>query len=446
MNHTLRLWPVSWLSSLLLLLLFYPGVATADKGLGLHDVIAIALEKSPMLKAAQSDLNATSFGIKASRGRFFPQISGYAGYDRKSDPVVVVPIKAFGGKPPTFSRDQYRAGLSLVIPVYEGGKLRAQLEMSRFASAVASHTLSFTRQDLIANITNVFNQILYLKGLAISQEETLSALKKARQDAAQKLKVGKIAPVDLMRMETQVAQQEQDLITTQEAKRRARHALALLMGWQKDQLPELKGSLEVDLDSHLPEKPDRLVEEAWSRRPDLLALEAAVKKAEAELRYARGNHLPNLDIVGDYSRHAGGGLHGDEEVWTGGVALSMNIFSGGTISAQVGEAASRLSAQRSRLLQEKLKVRAQVLDAISRLKEARHRLLVAKKASRTAEETYRIEQLRYETGAGSITDSLLAQAAWQQALANEIGAKYAVQKALVDFKLAMGKIDRMGEK
>ncbi len=426
---------------LLFLASFAHSGAPSDRGLTLGDAVEFALKNSPVLSAARMDVNASDYGIKASRGRLFPQITGYAGYDRKSDPVVVVPIKAFGGKPPTFSRDQYRAGLSLVIPIYEGGKLWSQLDMARFAKEMAAHTLSFTRQDLIANITNVFNQVLYLKELVESQEETLTALKKARADAAEKLKVGRLAPVDLMRMDTQVAQQEQDLITSKENRRRALYALTLLMGWNRKQFPEVAGKLKASKIPVLSTQPEELVKKAWAQRPDIQAMDAAVKKAEAELKLARGGHLPNLDIVGDYSRHAGSGLHSDEEVWTGGLALSINIFSGGTVSAQIGEAASRLVAQQHRLINEKLKVRRQVLDALSNLHEARHRLLVAETAKRTAQETYRIEQLRYDTGAGTITDSLLAQAAWQQALANEIGARYAFEKALVDLRFAMGEIE-----
>jgi TolC family type I secretion outer membrane protein len=428
----------TWL--LLFLSLAHAG-APAAGGLTLQGAIDFALENSPVLSAARMDLNATDFQVRASRGRLLPQVTGYAGYDRKSDPVVVVPIKAFGGKPPTFSRDQYRAGLSLLIPIYEGGRLWSRLDMARFAKEVAAHNLSFTRQDLIANVTNVFNQVLYLDELVESRQKTLKALKKARADAAEKLKVGRIAPVDLMRMDTQVAQQEQDLITSREDRRRALHALTLLMGWNKSQSPEITGRLKAGDIPVFSTPPEELVKKAWEGRPDIQAMDAAVKKAEAELKLARGGHLPSLDLVGDYSRHAGGGLHADEEVWTGGLAVSMNIFSGGTVSAQVGEAASRLSAQRHRLMNEKLEVRRQVLDALSRLREARHRLVVAETAKRTAEETYRIEQLRYDTGAGTITDSLLAQAAWQQALANEIGARYAFEKAIVDFRFAMGEIE-----
>lgn len=428
-------------------ILFFAAKTTATgegaEVLGLDQAISMALHQSPVLSASKDELNATTFGVKAEKGRFFPQITGYADYSRKSDPVVVVPIKEFGGKPPNFSRDQYAVGVRVLIPVYEGGRLRARLTAARLQRKIAQKNLSLTRQDLIANVTNVFNQILYLKELVRSQKNSLYALKKARRDAKLKLEIGRVAPVDLMRMDTQVAAQEQAIIGADEEKKRAINALCQLIGWKDERPPQIDGSLLESLEDKLTQinNPEELVKKALKRRPDILAGQASVKKAEAELRYAKGWHLPSLDLVGDYSRHAGSGLRYDEEVWSGGVALSLNIFSGGTLSAKVAEAASRLQAEKRRLESQKLKARREILDALSRLREARHRHKVAKAVVKTAKETFRIEQLKYETGAGSVTDSLLAQAQWQNAIADEVSAKFLIQKAAVDLRLALGLID-----
>ena len=66
---------------------------------------------------------------------------------------------------------------------------------------------------------------------------------------------------------------------------------------------------------------------------------------------------------------------------------------------------------------------------------------MAIKAIRSAQESYRIEELKYRTGAGTITDSLLAQAAWFQTEALKAGAVYELEKAVVDYRLATGIIE-----
>jgi outer membrane protein TolC len=55
--------------------------------------------------------------------------------------------------------------------------------------------------------------------------------------------------------------------------------------------------------------------------------------------------------------------------------------------------------------------------------------------------TYLIEELKYSVGASTVTDSLLAQAAWFDATALKAEAVYGLEKAIVDYRLACGTIE-----
>ena len=147
-------------------------------------------------------------------------------------------------------------------------------------------------------------------------------------------------------------------------------------------------------------------------------------------------------MVAGYNGAAGRDLIGDEDRWSAGLSLDMNLFSGGTISAEVKQARATLAAARQRKRQAELNARTEIVHAISNLREARHRLQVAASARATAEESYRIEELRYRKGSGTVTDSLLAQAAWLESRANELAALFDVQVAGVGYRLAAGTIDQ----
>lgn len=84
----------------------------------------------------------------------------------------------------------------------------------------------------------------------------------------------------------------------------------------------------------------------------------------------------------------------------------------------------------------------EIKDALSRIKEARHRFETSRIALNTSKESFRIEELKYETGAGTITDSLLAQAAWLRTRANMLQALFDFHDAVADYRLALGTIDR----
>jgi len=417
------------------------GWGHAEEVLTLERALDIAVHQSPLLTSRRNAVLAAGEGRRATFGRRLPQVNLYARAIRLSDPQVVIPIKSFNMKtPPIFSRDQYGAGVTFRIPLYEGGRLRRQVTVAELSRAISASGLRLTTQDLMANVTNVFNRVLYLKGLIAARQETLSALGKARGDAALKLKVGRIAPVDLMRIETQVAEQKQALIESREDEIRSRQSLALLLGWDPSREPEVAGVL-VSPDPSAIQSGDLTVEELVENRPDVQRSVREVRKAEAALKIAEGRNLPSIELVGDYGKRAGSGGKGDEEVWSGGVSMNLNLFSGGTLSAQVAQARARLVAARENVRQARLNARTEVMHAVSNVREAKHRFEVAVSARKTAKETYRIEELRYRKGAGTVTDSLLAQAAWLSARADELAALFDMQKAVVDYRLATGTID-----
>ncbi len=403
--------------------------------LTLREAISIALKDSPLVQARHSALEASRENVKAVWGSHLPQIDLEGGYTRLSDPVAVVPIKGFARRPPFFSKNIYEWKTVSYLTLYQGGRISRMVDMARLEEAVSSAQVRLTQEELVANVTNIFHRIIQLEALKAAQEEALKALEKVRQDTANLLKVGRAAPVDLMRIETQVAAQRQDLTTTRELIRRTRETLAYFLGWPPTTQIEPRGQLK--------EEPFHLqtsLEEALKRRPDVLAARKKVEEAEKKISYEMGAHLPHVYLASSYGKKAGAGFHGEEEVWQAGLYLKLNLFSGGTISARVREARARLLEAQNILLDTRLKASREILNAASSIKEARARIEAARTALESSRESFRIEKLKYLSRAGTVTDMLMAQAQWLNARARYYQALYDYQAALVAYKLATATI------
>ena len=407
--------------------------------LTLQQALDAAVKDSPLLASKSNVVSAFEQREKAAKGALFPRVDAYSSYERLSDPQVVVPMKSFGGKSATFSRDHYGTGLTMKIPVFEGGRLWTGITLAELSKAMSQQDFRLTRQELIYDVTNVFNEILFLKDLENAQDETLKALRKLRADAKTRLDVGRLAPVDLMRIDTQVSEQEHALVSTRQEKVRAFETLAQLMGRQSDQIRDIRGRLREHDTGGIKRSTAELARLILAR-PDMQRAKKEMKLAEKTIRYQKGLNLPRLDLVGDYGRRAGSGFDGDEEVWTAGVVLGLNIFAGGVISAKVGEAEARYLAARNSYEHLRLNALKEAGHAVSEIMEAGKRLETARMALKTARESFRIEEIRYRTGAGTVTDSLLSQAAWLRAQANVYQALYDCEKAMMDYKLAIGKV------
>ncbi len=408
----------------------------------LSKAIDTALTNAPNVLAKLAELKGAESAAKAAKGSLLPQINAYANYSRLSDPVAVVPIKGFGRNPPYFSKDIYKMGINIYVPIYQGGKLRANFKKAQFNKKAQEYGLKAFKETLAAQVSTTFYEIIYLKALLEAKNITYKALEAQYENAKAAYRVGKIAQLDLMELETQLSSQHQKIVNTQQAIIRAGQQFMFLLGLSPTSEFQLKGSLDAnnfiaDFNPHDFQNQVYL-ETIIDKRPDIVSAKHQVRAAQEGVKAAKALHMPNVALIGDYGRHAGSGFEGNEEVWSAGVNLNLNIFSGGTISAKVSQAQAKLLAAEQQLRQRKSEAITQISMALSSLKEAEARIQLANKVQDTAEEAFRIEKLKYEKGAGTITDVLKAQATWDETKASLVKALFDKTKALTDLYLYTG--------
>jgi len=371
----------------------------AGEGLTLSEARHLALRANPEILARGHEVSAARAARRAEWGKLLPQVDLLASYRRLSDPQAVVPIKG-PGRFPAFSRDLYDFTFTLSLPLYEGGRLRRRVRIAELETAFRESLRRQTALDLLANVEETFYLGLYLKDLISAQEKTLEALRRLYRETRLKERLGRVPPLDRLRIEAQLKAEEA--------------ALSVLLGRPPATDFDLSGALPAP-EGGLPE-PDW--EEILSCRPDLAAARAALSRAREEVRLVRGEHLPSFEIFSDYGRRAGAGLNDNEEIWEAGLRFRLNLFSGGTISAQVAEARARELAARERLRAAELSARREVAAALSLLSQSLAEIEHYRATLASAREAFRVESLRYRTGAGTVTDMLLAQASWFRAEAD----------------------------
>ncbi len=165
--------------------------------LTLREVVEKAISFHPNLLSQKETLKATAYAKKALASQRWFQINFVAEFERHSDPVVVVPIKG-PGRFPKFSRDIYFWETTLSFPLYEGGRVAKKVKFKELGLETQKSLLRQSAEDLIANVKQLYYQILFLKNLKRAQEEILSALKKQREEAALKFRLKKVAKLDFL--------------------------------------------------------------------------------------------------------------------------------------------------------------------------------------------------------------------------------------------------------
>jgi outer membrane protein len=419
---------------LIFLLLFFAKDLSANEGtlLTLKDCINIALKQSPLIRTSELDIDASSEGYKASRGAILPRLDLNASYLKENQDIPFIPAQSTK-IPAKFSDEVYSWNISMKIPLYEGGRLWSQINVSSVEKEIQGLKRDFTIQDVIANVTNTFNKLLQLKELRSAYQKSVEALERQRENTSLLVKTGRAANIELLRIDVQLANERQNLIKTEEAMNRTKNTLAFLMGIKSIEGIEVSGSLE---------KNERLesvnVDELIRARPDVLLLEKRVAQSKIKVDIASSKRYPSVSLVGNYGNRAGSGMNDREEVWEAGVVASLNIFDGGITSAEIRREKILLEKAKEELRQTELRARLEIENALSLLKEAEERLKASEKAVAQSEEALRIEELKYKTGAGTITDVLLAQSAMSLSNANYYQALYDYNTAITEYKRAAG--------
>ncbi len=425
------------LSLILTMVLSIPLYAREDRIITIDCAVRRALSFRPEIKARKKSVRAWEFSKKATHSRRWASVDLNLGAERHNNPVAVVPIKG-KGKFPTFSRDIYSWELTMSFPLYEGGRISKETKLKGLGKLLEESLLRQSAQDLIANTKQVFYQVLFFKRLVKIHEKMLSVLSEQREKAFLKYRFGKIPKLDLLYFDRALSEEEADLSSARENLRLSKRILALLMG-EKTTGFEIAGNIEG------PEKekiPNGDIESLISQREDVKSARLKVEKSRISLERARREYLPEIYLTSSYGHRAGSGFHNDEEVWFLGAKLKLNIFDSGVKRNTVREKILSLASEKENLRAVQLRAREEILRAISKIRIAKDEIKKYSSAEIYSREAFKRESLRYQTGAGSITDLLSAHEAWLRVKTALAKAHYDLKVAIVSLELAAGTISK----
>ncbi len=183
-----------------------------------------------------------------------------------------------------------------------------------------------------------------------------------------------------------------------------------------------------------------LIEQASARRPDLIASEAQLKAAQANIDASKAAAKPSISVVASNNVQEGNSLATSNNS-TLGLSVAIPLFSGyaPTYRIRAAEATADLrAAQRDRL---RLQISLDVWTAYQNLRTALQSVTATDILVASAEESYRVTLGRYKAGVGNIIDTLNAQSALATARQQQIQAALNANIARATLAQSMGALD-----
>ena len=383
----------------------------------LDGIVRESLAGNQSVQAARATLRQSDANLRAVYGVFFPQADATFQAVRQKQAGNG---GSAGGS--IFNLFTLSASVSYALDIF-GGERRS-VEGLRAQADVQRAQLSGTYLTLTGNIvTTVVAEAGYRDEIRATQEMVALMQEEIEVTEAQ-VEAGTVPYANLLSLRSQLATIEATLAPLRQKVDQSDHLLALLSGRTPAEwlTPEI-GLADLTLPGELPlTLPSDLVRQ----RPDILAAEAQLHAASAEIGVATAKLFPSFTLDGSFGRSnnsivqlfsAGSGL------WSIALNASAPLFHGGTLWSQKKAAEEAYQASLANYRLTVLSSFSQVADTLRALEHDGEALRAQSRALETADEALRLIRANYQAGIATYLQLLVANSQYHQAQIGYLQAK-----------------------
>jgi NodT family efflux transporter outer membrane factor (OMF) lipoprotein len=316
----------------------------------------------------------------------------------------------------------YSADLRVSYDLDLFGKRARRAESARARRDEAAYRLQAIRLLVAAEVVTTYIELASLRDEIALREQQIED-QQARLDLLEaRRRFGLERGATAIDAAAEVEQLRAMLPSIRQRTDGAVHRLAVLQGLFPAQAVVKKASLAglkqpVSLDTGIPSQLVR-------NRPDILAAEARLAAASAEIGVATANLYPDLSIM------ASGGVAGFEgavtilePVWSIGGGILAPLFQGGRLRAEKRAAEANYRAELGEYRGVVLGAFEQVANGLRAFENNSQAVKSSTKAARLAEESHAVAAARFDAGVEAYTSVLLTQRRAQDARIGELRAK-----------------------
>ncbi|MCK0099643.1 efflux transporter outer membrane subunit [Qipengyuania sp. S6317L1] len=294
----------------------------------LSRLVEQARANNPDVQIAAARVEEARATELASRGFLLPAVgAGVEGGVRRE-------VSPFG-QPQTSVAAQPAFRASYELDLF--GKNAARVDAAEAGVAASAAGAEAARLSVSAATASGYITLLALDKRLSVLEETLAARREAVKFARDRAEVGYTSQLPLRQAEAEYQATAQLVPQLKAQIARQENALSVLTG-------ELPGTIERGgtlADLRQPPAPAILPSELLRRRPDVAAAEYRIAAADAQMRVARADFMPSIDLGAAAGVALSDLLADPVSVWSLGGSILAPIFQGGKLQAQLDGATAQ---------------------------------------------------------------------------------------------------------
>ena len=413
----------------------------------------LAIAHNQQIKIAEENRLSTKLSKRAAFTQFLPRVDflGNYTYSKKKityeTPQLTIPIQDMSTGVPSPSPyylfmpsqtielgqdNKYVLGLSITQPIFTGGKIVQQYNISRYMDNIARHETNMKKEEILIKVDELFWTYVSMTEKVNLAQEYKEMVNKHLEDLENYHEVGIITKNDVLKAKVEFSNAELQLLRAQNGQELSRLALCQLTGLNANEEIEPQYNLNEltifdDLDSN--------VTLALQKRTEIDILEnlVDVNKSIVKLNFSR--YMPNLLLQADYINMRPNPYNSLEDEfgsdWFIGLTCQFDIFNWNERGFRYRAAKHRQTASELKLDEAKELILLEINKSLFKLNESSKRVQLSNTNLEQAEENLRVTKDNFSEGMVGSTEVIDAQTLWQSAFSENIDAKveYKINKS-----------------
>ena len=385
----------------------------------------MALDYNHDLKAAEKNIAASMEVEKSARADLKPKLSGAASFQYTGNPMeLTLDIPSTGLSKTVEGKNlNYGGSLSILQPVYTGGRVLESIRMAQHQQALAGNQAK-ALNDAVCYQTD----IQYWS--AVARQEIVDVAEDFRNSIAalvktikERVEVGLVDPQDLLMAEVKLNEAEYQLLQAQSNFETGRMALNSMIGVRLEQPTELDAQIPIVVVS------DSLWLSTGMGRPEIQMAYDKIRIAESTKKLNDSQFKPQfyVGVEGSYSSPGYNFKKHLDPNYAVYAKVSVPIFEWGKRRSEKRVSSFRIGMAEDNLNKVVDRVELEVSVARKALSQAIERVRLSESSLAKAEENEAKAVERYNEGKVSVVEVIDAQTYRQTSQVNYVQAKAAAQ-------------------
>ncbi len=393
--------------------------------LTLKDAIDLSVKNSKQLKNNLAKINEASAAVQEAKDGRLPDFKISGSYLRLNNPNVNLHSNSGSGGSADSNKVKVSSALygiaNISYPLYSGGRLKYGIESAKYLEQAAKLDADNNRSAVILNAVNAYVNLFKAKEAVKLVKENLEQSQKRDFDFANLEKNGLLARNDLLKVQLQTSNIELSLADAESDWKLANVNMDLMLG-----IPEKVLIVQDTSNIKVPD-PLQTIEEyerqALESRNDIKALALRQKSAGVEIKIAKSEYYPGINLSGGYVAADVPGFLTITNAVNIGVGVQYSLSSLWKTKAKLQQAKAReqqIAADEEALNNN---VRYQINEAYQGYMLSLKRIAVYEKAIDQAVENYKITKNKFDNSLVTTTELLDADVAQLQARLSHTSAR-----------------------